>query len=273
MHFATVNQRAARIRNFMCECKTHADAFANPVFLHEFHALWPRQIIQIIEQLFRVFRLGDVQIIPWDFALLDQCTAAPAAPVDDLLIRQNCLVNRVPVHHLGFAIRNAFLQHLQEKPLIPFVILRLTRRKLARPINRQAHRLHLLLHVRDVVIGPLRWRHIVVHRRVFRRHAERIPAHRHQDIKALHAQLARHHIVDGVIAHMAHVQFARWIRQHRTSIKLRLIVALRDGVHVSGCPSGLDVDFEGARGVRGDGLRHGAAFYSMGEKTNAIITV
>ncbi len=72
----------------------------------------------------------------------------------------------------------------------------------------------------NVRIGPLRRRHVVGHRRIFRRHAEGVPAHRHQHVVAVHAQVAVHHIIDRIVAHVAHVQFARRVRQHRASVVL-----------------------------------------------------
>ena len=40
-----------------------------------------------------------------------------------------------------------------------------------------------------------------------------------QDILALHTLVARNHIGDGVIAHMAHVQFAAWVGKHGETVK------------------------------------------------------
>ena len=163
------------------------------------------------------------------------------------------MVNRIPVNHLGFAISDAFVEHLQEEPLIPTVIFGLAGGEFARPINRQAHRLHLLFHVGDVFIRPFGGRYIVVQCGIFSGHAKCIPTHGHEDVVAFHAQLAGHHVVDGVIAHMTHVQFTRWVRQHRTSVEFWLVVVFGDGVNIGGRPCRTNGGFEGARGVW-DGL-------------------
>ena len=82
----------------------------------------------------------------------------------------------------------------------------------------------------------LRRRHAVLHRRVLGRQAERVPAHRHQHVHAGHAQLARQHVVDGVVAHMAHVQPAARVRQHRAGVELRPARVLGDAVDVGRGP-------------------------------------
>ena len=80
----------------------------------------------------------------------------------------------------------------------------------------------MLFHVGDVFVSPLgRW-HTVFKRGIFSRQTESIPAHGHQDVVALHAQMARQHIVDGVVAHMTHVQFAAGVGQHGAGVILLL---------------------------------------------------
>ena len=49
---------------------------------------------------------------------------------------------------------------------------------------------------------------------VFSGQAKGIPTHGLQHIKALHTVAACQHIANGVIAHMAHVQLARWVGKH-----------------------------------------------------------
>ena len=84
----------------------------------------------------------------------------------------------------------------------------------------------MLFHVGDVFVSPLgRW-HTVFERGIFSRQTESIPTHGHQDVEALHAQMAREHVVDGVVAHMAHMQLAAGVGQHRTGVVLLLGVAV-----------------------------------------------
>ena len=115
------------------------------------------------------------------------------------------------------------LQHAQEQPLVPAVVVGLAGRELAAPVDREAERLQLLLHVRDVVVGPLRRRHAVRHRGVLGGQAERVPAHRLQHVVALHAVVAGEHVADGVVAHVPHVQLARGVREHRQAVVLGLV--------------------------------------------------
>ena len=157
----------------------------------------------MIEQLFCI--VGDARVIHRYLALLDHRARAPAATVDHLLVRQNGLVDRVPIYRASLFVDDAFLQHLQEHPLIPFVIVGAAGGHFARPVDRQTHCLHLLLHVIDVCVSPLRRGDVVGHRGIFGGHAKCIPAHRHEYVVAAHTQLARHHIIDRVITHVAHM--------------------------------------------------------------------
>ena len=174
----------------------------------------------MVKQLLRVMR--DVEVVTRNLALLHQSTGAPTAAIDHLLIGQNGLVFRIPIHHLCFAIGDAFLEHFQKQPLVPLVIRGVASGDFARPIDRQAHRLHLLFHVSDVFVSPLGRRHTVFERGIFSGQSKCIPTHGHQDVISPHAQVARQHVVDGVVAHMAHVQLAAGVGQHRTGVVLLL---------------------------------------------------
>ena len=182
---------------------------------------------------------GDVQVVTRDFPFLHGGAGAPAFAVNHLLVGQDRLIHRIPVHHLGLAVRNAFFQHLQKQPLVPAVILWRARGNFAAPVDGQAHRLHLLFHVSNVLKRPLGWWHAVFQRRVFCRQTKRIPTHGHQHVEALHAQIARQHVVDGVVAHVAHVQLAAGVRQHGAGVKLRLGRVFHHTVGIAPIPQGL----------------------------------
>ena len=81
-----------------------------------------------LEQFRRV--PGDGEVVAGDFALLDQGAGAPAAPVDHLFVGEHGLVDRVPVDDLGLPVSDALFQHLEEQPLVPFVVLGLAGRSL-----------------------------------------------------------------------------------------------------------------------------------------------
>ena len=219
VHLAVLNRLACGVGNVVREREANAFRFSDPVFLHRTHAIRPAfeevravGVCDRVKQLLRVIR--DLQVVAGNLAFHDQRTRTPTATIDHLFIGEHGLIDRIPVHDLGLAIRDALFEHLQEQPLVPLVIVRRTDRHLARPVNGEPHRLHLLLHVRDVFVCPLRDRHLVFHRGVFGGQAERVPAHRLQHVVAAHAQLPIHHVVDRVVAHVAHMQLAGGIRQH-----------------------------------------------------------
>ncbi len=221
VHPAAADQRARGVANPVREGEAHALALADPVGLHRLHALGPAvHPVQLREQFLGV--IGDLEVVAGDLALLDQRAGAPAAPVDHLLVGEHRPVDRVPIDDLGLAVGDALLEHLQEQPLVPLVIVRVAGGDFARPVDGEPHRLHLLLHGRDVVVGPLRRRDPVLHRRVLGRQPERVPAHRHQHVVALHPQLPIHDVVDRVVAHVPHVQLARRVGQHRHAVILAL---------------------------------------------------
>ena len=223
------------------KAKAQALALANPVFLHQPHALGPageRGLgvvhLHMVQQLLRV--IGDLQVVARNLALFHQRAGAPAAPVNHLLVGQHGLIHRIPVHHLRLAVGDALFQHLQKQPLVPLVVAGVARGELAAPVNGQAHRLHLALHVGDVVVSPLRGRHAVLDGGVFGRQAKGVPAHGHEHVKALHAQAARDHVVDGVVAHMPHVQLAAGVRQHGAGVVLGAAAVFAHAPGLAGLP-------------------------------------
>ena len=219
-HLSVIDE-AVLVGDVVGEGKAHAGALADPVGLHELDPLGPApKLVEVAEQFFGV--VGDLEVVARDLAFFDQRAGAPAAPVDDLLVGQHGLVDRIPVHHLGLALGDAFLEHAQEQPLVPLVVLGRAGGQLAAPVDGETQRLELLLHVGDVVVGPLRGRDPVLDRGVLGGQAEGVPAHRLEHVVALHAMEARQHIADGVVAHMPHVQLARRVGEHRQAVVFRL---------------------------------------------------
>ena len=251
VHSALANQLARGVSDLVREGKSHTFALANPVFLHQFDAFGPtwHGITRDVGQQF-LGVLCDGQVVTRDFALFHHRTGAPALAVNHLLVGQHSHIHRVPVDDLGLAVGNAFFEHLQKQPLVPLVIFGCARGHLAAPVDGQAHGLHLLLHVGDVLKGPLGWRHAVFQRRVFGRQAKRVPTHGHQHVVAVHAQVTREHVVDGVVAHMAHVQLAARVGQHGAGVELLFWLSVRihcvfvDAVGVGGLPMGLGSGFD-----------------------------
>ena len=237
VHFAVINQRAFCVCDAVRKCKTHAAGFANPVFLHQAHPLWPAiqsgffiADLNVIQQFLCVS--GDLEVVTRNLALFYGCACAPAFAVNDLLVGKHGVIHGVPVHDLGFLVGNAFFQHFQEEPLIPFVVFGIAGRDFAAPINAQAQCLHLPFHGGDVVVSPLRGWNFVFQRGIFGRQTKRIPAHRHKNVVAFHAQMAHEHVVNGVIAYMPHVEFAAGVRQHGAGVELRFGSVFGDAVCV-----------------------------------------
>ena len=64
---------------------------------------------------------------------------------------------------------------------------------------------------------------------IFGGKSERIPAHRMEDVVALHPHVARQGVADGIVADMAHVELARGIWQHLQDVVLWLAAVRRLG--------------------------------------------
>ena len=90
---------------------------------------------------------GDLEEPLRQVAALDQVLAAPAAPVDHLLVREHGMIVRAPVHRRFALVSQAALVQAQEQPLVPAIVLGLARRDLARPVVTGSHQPDLAPHV------------------------------------------------------------------------------------------------------------------------------
>ena len=195
----------------------HAARFADPVALHGFDLLGPMlEFVEVGQQLFGI--IGDFEVIHRDFALFNQRARAPAAPVDYLLVGEHGLIHRIPVYGAVFAVDNAFFKQAGKQPLLPAIIFGRASGDFARPVDGKAQAFELAAHIGYVFIRPFGRCHVVFHRRVFGRHAKRIPTHGLHHIKAVEQLKAGKHIADGVVAHMPHMQLAAGIGKHRQAI-------------------------------------------------------
>ena len=204
---------------------------ADPVGLHGAHPFRPAlEGIQVIEQ--RLGVVGDAQEPLVQLALLHQGSGAPGAAVTiHLLIGQHGLVDGIPVDGGVLAIGQPALKQFKEQPLGPAVVVAVTGRLLAAPVDRQTKPIQLRPHLIDVAVGPLAGIHIAFDRRVFRRKSEGIPAHRMQHGMAPHALHPGDHIGDHVVADVAHVQASRGIREHRQGKESGLLTTFFSDVH------------------------------------------
>ena len=200
------------------EADGHAARFANPVALHGFDALRPAvECIEVAQQFFGV--VGDAEVVHRDVAFFDERATAPATAVDDLFVSKHGLVHRVPVHRAVFAVNQPFFKETGKEPLLPAVVVGLAGGEFARPVDGETERFQLGFHVVDVAVRPGGGRDLVVHRRIFRRHAEGVPAHRLQHVFAAHPLVAGDDVADGVVAHVPHVQAAGRIGEHRQAVE------------------------------------------------------
>ncbi len=156
-----------------------------------------------------------------ELALLDRRARAPAAPVDHLLVGEHGLVDRVPIDLRFLARHQARSEEIEEQLLLVLVIARIAGRDLARPVEREAHRLQLRAHGGDVGVGPFRRTGVVLHGGVLGRQPERVPAHGMEDVEPARAPIARHHVAHGVVAHVAHVDAPRRIGEHLEHVIFR----------------------------------------------------
>ena len=182
----------------------HTFGTADPVALHGLNGVRPViQIIQIVQQFVSVG--GDFDKPLRDLFTLYFGVTAPAAAIDNLLVRENGLVVRAPVNGGRFLVDQAFFIQLGEELLLPAVVFRGTGCQLAAPVIAKAQHFQLVFHVRDVVVRPRSRCRVVFHRRAFSRQAERIPADRLKYVFAQHTLVACNHVTDGVVTHVAHV--------------------------------------------------------------------
>ncbi len=78
---------------------------------------------------------------------------------------------------------------------------------------------------------------------VLRRQAERVPAHRMQDVEALGALIAGDDIAHRIVAHMAHMDAPRRIREHLQDVIFRAGFIDRGDEAIPGGPSRLPFAF------------------------------
>ena len=202
------------------EADQQALGAADPVALHQPHLVGPAvQRIERVQQLLRIFR--DLEDPLVHLALLDHRAGAPAAAVDHLLVGEHGHVDRIPVDLALLALGQSGAQEIQEHLLLMLVIRGIAGRELARPVERQPDRPQLLLHRRDIVVGPGLRRHLALDRGIFRRQPERVPAHRMQHVKALGAHVARQHVAERIVADMADMDAPGRVGEHLQHVIFR----------------------------------------------------
>jgi len=187
---------------------------ADPVALHRQHLVRPLtlKLRHVVQQPVGI--VGDAEVPLRQLALDHQGVAALAAAVDHLLVGQHGLTVGAPVDVRGLAVRKPALVHLQEEPLIPVVVLRVTGVERAVPVERAAVAAHgcalggyVLVRPTGRVDGPLDGG-------VLSRQAEGVPTDRVQDVVALLHPVARQDVTQGVGLGVAHVEVPRRVGEH-----------------------------------------------------------
>jgi len=219
---------------------------ADPVLLHGADLFRPfGQPVERIEQV--LGEIGDLEEPLRQFALLDRRARAPAAPVDDLLVGEHRHVLGIPVHLGSLARDQSLVEEIQEQHLLAVIIVDVAGRELPAPVDRQSHHLELRAHGGDVCVGPVAGVDPVLHRRVLGRHAEGVPAHRMQDVEALRALVAGHHVAHRIVARVADVDAAGRIGEHLQHVIFRARVVVPRLEELCRVPGLLPSGFGGAR--------------------------
>ncbi len=209
--------------------EAHARAFrpSDPVPLHRQHFFGPaRQPVGGLEQLVGVVRDAEEPLL--QLAYRDRRAAPPAAAIDDLLVGEDGVAARAPVDVRALAEREIALEHLQEQPLVPVVVVRQAGRDLALPGVADPDALKLTLHVGDVLERPRLRVHATFDCRVLGGQPERVPSERVQHIEPAHPFHARDDVADHVVADVSDVRVPRWVGKHLQAVELRPGVVLGD---------------------------------------------
>ena len=195
-------------------------AFPDPGPLHGLDLLRPAlELVEVLKEPVGVG--GDLEEPLLELLLLDQgVLVAPAAAVDHLLVGEHGLALGAPVD-LGLgAVGEAPLEHLDEEPLVPLVVVGLAGGDLAVPVVEDAHQVEGLLGPLDVLVGPLAGVEAELEGGVLRGQAEGVPAHGVEHLEALHLEEAGQGVAHGVVLEVAHVEVAGGVGEHLEHVEL-----------------------------------------------------
>src|SRR6266571_4397146 len=98
---------------------------------------------------------------------------------------------------------------------------------LTRPVITDAEALHLAFHMRDILFGPIAWLNATLDRCLLSRLAKAVPTDRMQHVESAQSLVPGQRVADRIIAHVAHVQITRWVRQHLERVEFwsRIVIA------------------------------------------------
>ena len=202
---------------------------ADPVALLGLDALDEVHIIQIVDQAVGVLR--DAQHPLALFLADDLAAAALANTLDDLLVCQHALAARAPVDGHGGLVGQVMLEHLQEDPLRPLVVIGVGGVHHTVPVEAVAEHLELAGEVLDVLLRDDGGMDVVLDGKVLGRQAEGVKADGIEDVVALHPLLAADDVHCRKGARMADVQSGGGrVRELDEPVEFRSRVAGHGGV-------------------------------------------
>ncbi len=190
---------------------------ADPVPLHGLDVLGPVDLVHVRQQLLGV--AGDGEEILLHGLLHHRVAGALVLAVHHLLVGQHRAQGLAPVDVAHGPEHVAALPHLDEEPLVPLVVLGQEGGDLPVPVVADAHLLDLALHLLDVGPGPHGGMDAVLDGGVLRRQAEGVPAQRVHHLVPAHAPEPGHHVAQGVVAHVPHVDPAAGVGQHHQHVE------------------------------------------------------
>ena len=154
-HRVETDRRGASHLEQILDAKNNLGAVraADPVSLSGLRTLRPVDPVEIREEALGVRCDSEEPLL--EEALLDLRATTLARAGDHLLVREHGLVVRAPVHGRRPPIRQSALEQLEENPLRPLVILRISGRQLVPPIDHQPRALQLPAEVCDVARNQL----------------------------------------------------------------------------------------------------------------------
>ncbi len=218
------------------EGELRAGGAAYPVLLLDLDALDVIQIVQIVDKALGV--LGDGE---HPLALLladDLAPTALAYAVNDLFICKHALAAGAPVDGHGGLIGKTLLEHLEEYPLRPFIILGVSGIHRSVPVKAVAEHLELICEVDDVVLGYDGGVDMVLYGIILRGQAESVKPDGEQHIVALHALFPRDDVKRREGAGMPHVQpLPGGVRELDKPVELGLVAAGNGGIRLSLLPA------------------------------------
>jgi len=246
-----------------------AGGAADPVPLHGPDAFRPPvEAVDLIQQLFGV--IGDLDVPLGQLLLGDGAAVAPATAVDHLLVGQNSLADVAPVDQAVLFVHQSPLVHLQEKPLVPAVVLGQAGGGLTRPVVAEPQPFHLRLHKGDVVERPFLGVDTVFDGGIFRRQAEGVPADGVQDVESVHPLEAAKGVTDAVVADMPHVQPAGRVGKHFQNVVLGPVTAFGGAIDLVLIPACLPFLFDVPKWVY---LRHDTTPHPEGRIKDASVAL